>query len=95
MNTPLRVTVLTPLGEGGQGGIDRLMDSLRPELGAQAGGPVVADFVATRGASLWVMPLAFAMVLLKLSSSVRGLKVAEVAPIVPAPEPPAAVLVQL
>jgi glycosyltransferase involved in cell wall biosynthesis len=64
MNTPLRVTVLTPLGEGGQGGIDRLMDSLRPELGGQAGGPVVADFVATRGFSLWVMPLAFVRALL-------------------------------
>ncbi len=64
MNTPLRVTVLTPLGEGGKGGIDRLMDSLRPELGAQAGGPVVADFVATRGFSLWAMPLAFVRALL-------------------------------
>ena len=46
---PLRVLVATPLGEGGQGGIDRLMDEVRRRLAARGDHHVDVSFMATRG----------------------------------------------
>jgi glycosyltransferase involved in cell wall biosynthesis/O-antigen/teichoic acid export membrane protein len=52
---PLGVLILTPRGRGGTGGVDRLMDSLRPLLAARS--DVRARFITTRGSSLWVSPI--------------------------------------
>ncbi|MDP1730124.1 MAG: glycosyltransferase family 4 protein [Devosia sp.] len=45
----LHVLVATPSGEGGQGGIDRLMDSIRAELLRRNRPDLVVDFMPTRG----------------------------------------------
>jgi glycosyltransferase involved in cell wall biosynthesis len=45
----LRVLVATPLGRGGQGGIDRLMDALADELSTVERPAVDVRFIATRG----------------------------------------------
>lgn len=46
---PLRVLVATPIGEGGKGGIDRIMDGLRARLAIENRGDVQVRFAATRG----------------------------------------------
>lgn len=43
------VVVLTPMGQGGRGGIDRLMDEIRPALQSQNAQPVSVRFLTTRG----------------------------------------------
>ncbi|MGV3489718.1 MAG: glycosyltransferase family 4 protein [Devosia sp.] len=45
----LNVLVATPAGGEGQGGIDRVMATLRDELGRQGSGAVDVTFAATRG----------------------------------------------
>ncbi|MHB1109273.1 MAG: glycosyltransferase family 4 protein [Devosia sp.] len=45
----LHVLVATPSGEGGQGGIDRLMDSIRAELRQRGRPDVAVEFAPTRG----------------------------------------------
>ena len=55
---PLYVLVATPAGATGQGGIDRLMASLRSELERQSGLGIDVQFVATRGTgSVLLSPL--------------------------------------
>ena len=51
----LRVVVLTPRGRGGTGGVDRLMDSLRPKLGHRSG--LRVRFLTTRGGRRWLSPI--------------------------------------
>lgn len=46
---PLEVVVATPLGEGGKGGIDRMMDFVRRELADNPRRDVHVTFAATRG----------------------------------------------
>lgn len=48
-STPLYVLVATPSGGGGQGGIDRVMTSLREELERQQNRALDVTFAATRG----------------------------------------------
>ena len=53
-SAPLRVMVLTPRGMGGTGGVDRLMDGLRPTFGERGG--VDVRFVTTRGGATFDQP---------------------------------------
>ena len=46
---PLTVMIVTPLGEGGKGGIDRIMDGVRRDLEARPRADMSARFVVTRG----------------------------------------------
>ena len=46
---PLRVLVLTPLGSGGMGGIDRIMDAVAQRLAAAPPDDLSVTFAATRG----------------------------------------------
>src|SRR5215207_8879729 len=51
----MRVLIFTPLGKGGEAGVDRMMDGLREELRRQNPARVHVDFITTRGRSaLWV-----------------------------------------
>jgi glycosyltransferase involved in cell wall biosynthesis len=51
MDAPLRrVLVVTPLGPGGAGGIDRMMDALRPRAAEFAREGFAASYYASRGA---------------------------------------------
>ena len=55
---PLDVVVLTPLGEGGKGGIDRIMDYVRGEAARLADPDLRLHFLTTRGAGpIWKAPL--------------------------------------
>ncbi|MBU6443690.1 MAG: glycosyltransferase family 4 protein [Alphaproteobacteria bacterium] len=45
----LRVAVVTPLGVGGRGGIDRLMDELRPLLAKEEASGIHVRFLVSRG----------------------------------------------
>lgn len=55
--TSVHVLVATPLGRGGRGGIDRLMDAIRDEAGDGKIGPCEVRFGATRGQrSIWLSP---------------------------------------
>lgn len=45
----MNVIVATPLGEGGQGGIDRIMDDVRRELAAHPVDGLDCSFIVTRG----------------------------------------------
>lgn len=45
----LNVVIATPLGEGGKGGIDRIMDEVRAELAADAQSDLKGRFIVTRG----------------------------------------------
>ena len=54
---PLDVVVLTPLGFGGQGGIDRIMDYLREEAAKAADPGMRLHFLTTRGPGpIWKAP---------------------------------------
>jgi glycosyltransferase involved in cell wall biosynthesis len=55
---PLHVVIFTPLGAGGQGGIDRIMDELRGALQIDRLANIEAYFVTTRGpGSILLSPL--------------------------------------
>ena len=55
---PLHVVIFTPLGAGGQGGIDRIMDQLRGALQIDRLANIEAYFVTTRGpGSILLSPL--------------------------------------
>ncbi len=45
----MNVLIATPLGRGGKGGIDRIMDGVREELAARPVAGLDCDFVVTRG----------------------------------------------
>lgn len=49
MNQPLKVLVATPLGEGGKGGIDRIMDEVRRDLRETPRPDLSVVFAPTRG----------------------------------------------
>lgn len=58
LSQSLTVMIVTPLGEGGKGGIDRIMDGVRGDLKARPRVDVDARFVVTRGqGSILVAPL--------------------------------------
>ncbi|MGZ3304304.1 MAG: hypothetical protein ACXU8U_00465, partial [Asticcacaulis sp.] len=57
-NKPLRVLIVTPLGLGGKGGIDRLMDELRVMLPRAADKGVEVRYIVSRGqGSILLSPL--------------------------------------
>lgn len=68
-----RVMVLTPRGRGGTGGVDRLMDGLRPLLAARA--DVDVRFVVTRGRRLWASPVKGALAMGRLTAASALLRV--------------------
>src|SRR3712207_4533728 len=50
----MRILVFTPLGPGGEGGVDRMMDGLRGELAKRSPGGACVHFITTRGRSaIW------------------------------------------
>ncbi len=64
---PIRVAVVTPLGEGGQGGIDRLMDELRHYLSQNDTLDMQVSFHVTRGqGSIFLFPFLVLGLLLRL-----------------------------
>ncbi|CAN7712844.1 glycosyltransferase family 4 protein [Bradyrhizobium sp. LjRoot220] len=62
----LNVVVVTPLGEGGKGGIDRMMDSIRYEFREHPRAEVDLRFVASRGANIYLSPIVLAWALLRI-----------------------------
>ncbi|MBR1192732.1 glycosyltransferase family 4 protein [Bradyrhizobium sp. AUGA SZCCT0160] len=62
----LNVVVVTPLGEGGKGGIDRMMDSIRYEFREHPRANVDLRFVASRGANIYLSPVVLAWALLRI-----------------------------
>ncbi len=63
----IRILVATPLGEGGRGGIDRIMDALRAELARVPLRSVKVSFTATRGTGhIALAPFHFAWSLTRL-----------------------------
>ncbi|MFG1379719.1 glycosyltransferase family 4 protein [Xanthobacter autotrophicus] len=55
---PIRIVVATPLGEGGRGGIDRMMDEVRTSLRVAPPTAVTVEFAVTRGqGSILTSPL--------------------------------------
>jgi len=62
----LNVVVVTPLGEGGRGGIDRMMDAIRHEFREHPRVNVALQFVVSRGANIYVSPIVLAWALLKI-----------------------------
>jgi glycosyltransferase involved in cell wall biosynthesis len=69
MPKTLKVLVATPLGQGGNGGIDRLMDAVRGQLAAHPRNDATITFGTTRGqGSIALAPVALARFLLSLTS---------------------------
>jgi glycosyltransferase involved in cell wall biosynthesis len=62
----LNVVVITPTGEGGRGGIDRMMDSVRREFREHPRVNVDLRFVVSRGAYIYTSPVVLALALLKI-----------------------------
>jgi glycosyltransferase involved in cell wall biosynthesis len=62
----LNVVVVTPTGEGGRGGIDRMMDSVRREFREHPRVNVDLRFVVSRGADIYTSPVVLALALLKI-----------------------------
>lgn len=60
----LHVSILTPLGEGGAGGIDRVMDGLRAAVSKE--NAVVCTFTTTRGRALYMSPVYMALAMATL-----------------------------
>jgi glycosyltransferase involved in cell wall biosynthesis len=64
---PLQVVILTPLGAGGQGGIERMMDELRGVLKMDRFANTKAYFITTRGpGSIFLSPLFLAHAIVRL-----------------------------
>jgi glycosyltransferase involved in cell wall biosynthesis len=64
---PLQVVIFTPLGAGGQGGVDRIMDELRAALQTERFANTKAHFVTTRGpGSILLSPVFLAHAILRL-----------------------------
>jgi glycosyltransferase involved in cell wall biosynthesis len=67
MTSPLHVLVATPLGRGGRGGIDRMMDAVANELARTERRDVKVRFVPTRGPGpIIVAPLYFVAFLIRM-----------------------------
>lgn len=62
----LNIVVVTPLGEGGRGGIDRMMDAIRSEFRERPRENVDLRFVVSRGANIYTSPLVLAWALLRM-----------------------------
>src|SRR5262249_5420027 len=63
----LQVVVFTPLGAGGQGGVDRMMDGLRNVLQIDRFANIKARFITTRGpGSILLSPLFLAHAIVRL-----------------------------
>lgn len=62
----LNVVVITPTGEGGRGGIDRMMDSVRREFREHPRVNVDLRFVVSRGADIYTSPVVLALAVLKI-----------------------------
>ena len=62
----LNVVVVTPLGEDGQGGIDRMMDAVRREFREHPRDNVDLQFVMSRGANIYLSPVVLAWALLRI-----------------------------
>lgn len=57
MRETLQVSILTPLGKGGEGGIDRIMDNIRDRHASTSKSAVSLSFLTTRGQNaLALMP---------------------------------------
>jgi glycosyltransferase involved in cell wall biosynthesis len=70
---PTRVLVVTPLGEGGQGGIDRLMDEIRQFFAHNPTPNINVHFETTRGqGSILASPFLVLKLLLRLSLKLMG-----------------------
>jgi glycosyltransferase involved in cell wall biosynthesis len=64
---PLQVVIFTPLGAGGQGGVDRMMDELRGALQIDRFASTKAYFITTRGpGSILFSPVFLAHAILRL-----------------------------
>jgi glycosyltransferase involved in cell wall biosynthesis len=64
---PLQVVIFTPLGAGGQGGIDRMMDELRGALHVDRFANIKAYFITSRGpGSILFSPLFLAHAIARL-----------------------------
>ena len=64
---PLQVVIFTPLGEGGQGGVDRMMDGLRDALQNGRFTNLKTHFITTRGpGSILLSPLFLAHAIVHL-----------------------------
>lgn len=64
---PLQVVIFTPLGEGGQGGVDRMMDELRRALRIERFANTRPNFITTRGpGSILLSPVFLALAIMRL-----------------------------
>src|SRR5258705_3367216 len=64
---PLQVIIFTPLGAGGQGGVDRMMDELRGALRIERFANTKANFITTRGpGSILFSPVFLALAIVRL-----------------------------
>jgi glycosyltransferase involved in cell wall biosynthesis len=70
----LNVLIMTPLGPGGKGGIDRLMDAVRSEIHRSPIENVSVSFLITRGQRSTLAPFIFFLSLLKLLIIAAGSK---------------------
>ena len=62
----LNVVIVTPLGEGGRGGIDRMMDAIRQRFRECPRADVSLQFVVSRGPNIWASPIALSWALLRI-----------------------------
>jgi glycosyltransferase involved in cell wall biosynthesis len=76
MATPerrLRVDIVTPLGKGGRGGIDRVMDEVRAQLQAAPPTDCEVRFLTSRGqGSLVIAPFFFTAVIARIGRAAFG-----------------------
>jgi hypothetical protein len=67
IQAPLWVVIATPLGKGGEGGIDRMMDGVRGSALAERQKNFHLSFGATRGrSSIWISPFYLASFILRV-----------------------------
>ncbi|MBR0784916.1 glycosyltransferase family 4 protein [Bradyrhizobium iriomotense] len=62
----LNVVVVTPLGEGGRGGIDRMMDAIRQRFRECPRADISLRFVVSRGTNIYASPIALVWALLRI-----------------------------
>jgi glycosyltransferase involved in cell wall biosynthesis len=62
----LNVVVVTPTGEGGRGGIDRMMDAIRNEFHEHPRANVDLHFVVSRGTNIYLSPVMLGLALLRI-----------------------------
>lgn len=62
----LNVVVVTPIGEGGRGGIDRMMDAIRHEFREHPRVNINLQFVASRGANIYLSPVVLVWAVIRI-----------------------------